>query len=153
MKAIIPPPIVLLICGFLMWLTDRFASSFDFEIPYRDMLFWLVFLTGLLVFASGLANMLKRKTTTHPCRKALAQPTSLVSTGIFNYTRNPIYLGMAIMLVAWVIHLENWLTALGVVIFISFITEYQIKPEEEALKRIFGEEYLRYKKKVARWIG
>lgn len=153
MKAIIPPPIVLLICGFLMWLTGRFTPSFDFEIPYRNILFWLIFLVGLLVLVSGLVNMIKRKTTTHPLRNSLMEATSLVSTGIFGYSRNPIYLGMAIMLVAWVIHLENWLAVLGVVIFVAFITQYQIKPEEEALEKVFGEEYVRYKAKVGRWIG
>lgn len=56
------------------------------------------------------------------------------------------------MLVAWLIFLGNVLAVVGVIIFVVFITEYQIKPEEEALERIFGEEYLRYKKNVRRWI-
>lgn len=142
-----------LVCGMLMWLADRFAPSLgSLKIPHHNILFWIVFLAGLSLLASGVANILKRKTTIHPDRKSLAHPTSLVSTGSFRYTRNPIYLGLAIMLVAWVIYLENWLIVLGVVIFVVFITKYQIKPEEEALEKIFGEEYVRYKKRVGRWI-
>jgi protein-S-isoprenylcysteine O-methyltransferase Ste14 len=152
MKALIPPPLVLLICGLSMFLIDRLAPSFDFELPYRIILFSVVLLTGLSVLAMGAANILKRKTTIHPDKKSLSHPSSLVSSGIFGYSRNPIYLGMSIMLVAWVLFLENWLTILGVIIFVAFITQYQIKPEEEALDRIFGEEYARYRKRVRRWI-
>ncbi len=67
------------------------------------------------------------------CSTAIQQPTTLVTTGVYRYPRNPIYLGMAIILVAWFVYLPNWLTLVVVVAFVAFITLYQINPEEEAL--------------------
>ena len=136
-----------------MWLAARFVPSLDFQFEYSSILFWVVLLVGLSIFAAGVANILRRKTTIHPDRKSLARPTELVTTGVFRYTRNPIYLGMAITLLAWAILLENWLAGLGIIFFVVFITEYQIKPEEEALEKIFGDQYVRYRMKVGRWIG
>ena len=152
MKAVIPPPLVFLICAALMWLADALFPLFDVVLSHSTMLFWIVLLAGFSFLASAVFRIIKRKTTIHPDKKSLPQATSLITTGIFKYSRNPIYLGMAIMLFAWVIFLENLLSAAGVIIFIAFITRYQIKPEEEALEKIFGEEYIRYKRGVRRWI-
>lgn len=152
MKAKIPPPLVLLICGILMWLAARFVPSLDFVLPSRIILFWALLVVGVLLLASGASNILNRKTTIHPDRKSLSKASALVTTGIYRYSRNPIYLGMAFMLLAWMILLQNWLSVVGPIIFIVFITDYQIKPEEEALEKVFGEEYVRYKKRVRRWI-
>jgi protein-S-isoprenylcysteine O-methyltransferase Ste14 len=152
MKAIIPPPVVLVICGTLMWLMDRFLPSFKFAFPYRTLFFWIILLGGLSVFASGVFSIIKRKTTIHPDHKSLLKPTALVTRGIFRYTRNPIYLGMAIMLLAWMVFLESWLSIAGLIFFVAFITRYQIMPEEEALAKVFGEEYNRYRNNVRRWV-
>ena len=152
MKAIIPPPVVLVVCGGLMWLIARFLPWSNFRLPYSMLLFWIILLVGLSVFTSGVFSIFKRKTTVHPDRKSLLKPTALVTTGIFRYTRNPIYLGMAIMLFAWMIFLESWFSIAGLILFVAFITKYQIMPEEEALEKIFGEEYKRYKRSARRWI-
>jgi protein-S-isoprenylcysteine O-methyltransferase Ste14 len=152
MKAVIPPPLVLLICGALMWLTARMWPSLDFTFPYNTLVFWIVLLAGLSLLIAGVVRIMKHETVIHPDRDSLSKATVLVTTGVFRYTRNPIYLGMAIMLMAWTIYLENWLSAVVVIIFVAFITRYQIKPEEEVLEKIFGAEYVRYKKKVRRWV-
>ena len=152
MKARIPPPLVLLICGILMWVVAEKASVFDFILPHSTPVFWIVLLVGLAVIASGISAIFKHKTIIHPNREALPRATALVTTSVFRYSRNPIYVGMTIMLVAWTIRLENWLSALGIVVFVVFITNYQIKPEEEALEKLFGAEYLRYKQQVRRWV-
>jgi protein-S-isoprenylcysteine O-methyltransferase Ste14 len=152
MKAKIPPPLVLVACGILMWLTDKLLPRFSFVFPTRLLAFWIFLLMGVLLLASGASNFLRRNTTIHPDRKSLSKATTLVTTGIYRYSRNPIYLGMAIMLVAWVIFLQNWLSVLGVIIFVLFIDYYQIRPEEQALEKVFGEEYVRYKRRVRRWV-
>lgn len=152
MKAIIPPPLACVICGALMWLAARVWPSVDFEFPYNTLAFWIVLLAGLALLMAGVARILKHNTVIHPDRHALPKASALVTTGVFRYTRNPIYLGMAVMLMGWTIYLENWLSAVGVAIFVLFITLYQIEPEEEALEKIFGPEYAQYKKKVRRWL-
>lgn len=101
---------------------------------------------------SGVSAIFKHKTIIHPNREALPRATALETTSVFRYSRNPIDVGMTIMLLAWAIRLENRLSALGIVIFVVFITLYQIKPEEEALEKLFGADYLRYKQQVRRWV-
>lgn len=152
MKAIIPPPLVLLICGILMWLAARVWPSADFAFRYNAIVFWIVLLAGFSLMTGGVIRIIKHKTIVRPERRSLPKATALVTTGVFRYTRNPIYLGAAIMLIAWTIYLENWLSALGIALFVAFITRYQIRAEEEALEKIFGEQYVRYKKKVRRWV-
>lgn len=152
MTARIPPPLVFIICGAFMWLIAALTPSADFPFAYRTIVFWLVLLAGLSLLIGGVAQIMKHRTVIHPDRRSLPKATALVTTGFFRYTRNPIYLGMAIMLIAWIIFLENWLSAVGVVIFVVFITRFQIKPEEQVLEKIFGADYVRYTKQVRRWL-
>jgi protein-S-isoprenylcysteine O-methyltransferase Ste14 len=78
--------------------------------------------------------------------------SSLINSGIYRYTRNPMYLGLLLMLSSIALFLKNFISFLIIPLFILFITKNQILPEEEALENIFGEEYKNYKKKVRRWI-
>lgn len=152
MHALIPPPIVFLSCGLLMWLIHRYGPRLPFEIPFTVMIFWIILAAGLFVMMAGVNRIFKHRTVIHPNRKSLPEATHLVTDGIFRYTRNPIYLGMAIMLVAWTIRLGNVWAVGGVVIFVGFIHVFQIKPEEEALEEVFGQAYRTYKTRVRRWI-
>lgn len=69
MKAIIPPPVVFLICAGLMWLIHTFAPSLAYDFAYRRMLFWIVLAAGISLLIGGVLNFFKRKTTIHPDRK------------------------------------------------------------------------------------
>ena len=86
----------------------------------------------------------KIKTTISPLRPN--------KTSYYEYTRNPMYLGLLLMLFSIALFLKNFISFLIIPLFILFITKNQILPEEEALENIFGEEYKNYKKKVRRWI-
>lgn len=152
MKAVIPPPVVCLICAGLMWLMQTLAPSLVYDFAYRRILFWVVLVAAASLLMTGVVSFFKRNTTIHPDRKSLSKVSALMTTGVFRYSRNPLYLGFALLLVAWMIFLGNVLTLLGIIIFVWFITEFQIKPEEEALEKIFGQEYLQYKRDVRRWI-
>ncbi|WP_105170916.1 methyltransferase family protein [Pseudoalteromonas sp. T1lg24] len=77
---------------------------------------------------------------------------ALITSGIFQYTRNPMYLGMALAILGFAILLGSWLSLLGVVAFMLFIECFQIKPEEAALTECFGEQFIQYKKHVRRWL-
>ena len=90
------------------------------------------------------------KTTIHP---RIPNKTSfLVHKGIYKHTRNPMYLGLVLILVSVAFCLRNIVGFSIIPLFILFITKYQIIPEEEVLESIFGQEYLRYINKVRRWI-
>ena len=73
--------------------------------------------------------------------------TKLVCTGIFRFSRNPMYLSLLLILLAWTLWLGNSLAWLGVIIFILVINQFQIAREETYLENKFGDEYRRYKQK------
>lgn len=152
MKAKILPDMVLLACGMAMWCMATFVPQCSFAFPYSKLLSGLIFLMGLLLSAFGNRLLSVYRTTSRPDWHSLSDVTTLVTSGVFRYTRNPIYLGMAIMLLGWTVFLENWLSALGVVFFVGFITYNQVIPEENALTKRFGESYIRYRNRVRRWL-
>lgn len=78
--------------------------------------------------------------------------SALVSTGIYQYTRNPMYLGMALILFGAAIRLGNPIGFFGPLFFVTFITRFQIKAEEAALAKVFGQDFVKYSRKVRRWI-
>ena len=107
-------------------------------------------LFGLVVALLGFRAFGEAKTTVNPVKIETA--SSLVTTGVYRYTRNPMYVGLASLLVAWAIYLAAPLTLLGPLAFVLYITRFQIIPEERALSRIFGRPYDDYRAMVRRWI-
>jgi protein-S-isoprenylcysteine O-methyltransferase Ste14 len=75
-----------------------------------------------------------------------------VSGDVFRFTRNPMYLSLLLYLLAWATYLSNWLPLLFVPVFVLYINELQIKPEERALSALFGAEYASYTGRVRRWL-
>ncbi|MFT4630923.1 MAG: protein-S-isoprenylcysteine O-methyltransferase Ste14 [Arenicella sp.] len=145
----IPPPIVLLICLIIMPLLAEIGSvsSFDFEL--RLALASLLVLLGLGIMLTGVVQFSKAKTTIDPLNPEKAE--QLVVDGVFSLSRNPMYLGMAIIAVAWTIYLANPWSILGVIAFVLFINRFQITPEERAMDSLFGVQYAQYKASVRRW--
>jgi protein-S-isoprenylcysteine O-methyltransferase Ste14 len=145
----IPPPIVLLICLIIMRLLAEIGSvsSFDFEL--RLALASLLVLLGLGIMLTGVVQFSKAKTTIDPLNPEKAE--QLVVDGVFSLSRNPMYLGMAIIAVAWTIYLANPWSILGVIAFVLFINRFQITPEERAMDSLFGVQYAQYKASVRRW--
>ncbi|TCS88460.1 protein-S-isoprenylcysteine O-methyltransferase Ste14 [Anseongella ginsenosidimutans] len=135
-----------------MWLLARLLPQYGFTLSGSALWSCLALLAGFTVLLSAKSALFRHNTTARPDRKSLQNARTLVTTGIYRYTRNPVYVSMALMLLAWMIFLENWLSISGIIIFILFIDKYQILAEEEALERTFGEAYLQYKKRVRRWI-
>ena len=105
---------------------------------------------GVVLDLVALAHFLRAKTTVNPLRPDAA--SALVIAGVFRFTRNPMYLGMAILLAAWAIYLAN-IAALAVLpLFVLYMNRFQIAPEERALEARFGAEYSRYRARVRRWL-
>ena len=55
-------------------------------------------------------------------------------------------------LLAWSVYLASILSIVGVVVFVCYMTQFQIMPEEAALNKVFGDEFEQYKSKVTRWL-
>lgn len=142
----IPPPLVAVILGILMWLPARPLPPFG----GRLWLALLVLLGGIAVCLAGVLSFRRARTTVNPLKPETA--SSLVVAGIYRHTRNPMYLGFAIVLLAWSIALASLPALLGVVAFVLYMNRFQIGPEEQALRRRFGANFDAYCRRVRRWV-
>ena len=144
----IPPPIVTFICGITIYYSKSFFNQF---LSYSNNIISIFLLIlGLFIFISAVRSFRRQKTTVNPL--APKQASSLVVSGIFKYSRNPMYLGMLIVLLSISFKFN---LAGGIVIslfFYLFITRFQIFPEEEAMNELFGDEFIEYSNKTRRWI-
>ena len=141
----IPPPLLCLLIGTAMYFLPKVAS---YSVHFAVIAF--VITLSFLIAGGSVLQFFIRKTTINP--HDFKHTTHLVSTGIFRFSRNPMYLSLTGLLVAWAVYLQSAVSFIGIFLFIYFITQWQIKPEEYWLEKKFGESYLAYKKKVRRWI-
>lgn len=89
-------------------------------------------------------------TTVNPLRPASSR--ALVTSGLHGVSRNPMYLGHALLLVAWACWLRHPAALVGVPLYMAYVTRYQILPEERALSAMFGAAYEAYRARVRRWL-
>ena len=146
----IPPPLVTLMFGALTWGVSRIAPVLDAPESARIAAALVIFAAGLAIAMAGIVSFRLAKTTVNPLKPETA--TSLVSSGIFGVTRNPMYLGLLLALMAWAIYLASPAALLGPVAFWLYITRFQIIPEERAMTKLFGNAFTEYSAKVRRWI-
>jgi protein-S-isoprenylcysteine O-methyltransferase Ste14 len=150
LETLIPAPVIVTVLGGLMKLYARQAqitidtSPLLTEIGIR--LAQLSAVVALLAFAS----FWLAKTTINPLDPSRA--TALVTGGIFRITRNPMYVSLLLLLVAYAMRLGSWVTWLGPVLYVAYVTRFQILPEERILAAKFGDPYLAYKRRTRRWI-
>ena len=150
MKLLIPPPIQALLSAIMMCLINRYFTHANFSLNGINIFALIFLIIAVIIIILSMYKFKKIKTTISPLRPN--KTSSLVKSGIYEYTRNPMYLGLLLMLFSIALFLKNFISFLIIPLFILFITKNQILPEEEALENIFGEEYKNYKKKVRRWI-
>jgi len=144
----IPPPIVTFICGIAIYLSKSFFNQFFIYSNNRISLFLLIL--GLVVFISAVKSFRRHKTTVNPLEPK--QASSLVTSGIFKFSRNPMYLGMLIILLSISFKFNLIGGMFTSLFFYIFITKFQILPEEAAMNDLFGDEFINYSKKTRRWI-
>jgi len=150
MRLMIPPPIQLCFSVIIMWVLSKSIDQVNFDFNGINELALLFLICGFIIILLAVNQFRDAKTTIHP---QIPYKTSfLVHKGIYKYTRNPMYLGLVLILVSVAFCLRNIVGFSIIPLFILFITKYQIIPEEEVLESIFGKEYLRYINKVRRWI-
>jgi len=147
---VVPPVAALLCVAVPMWLVARFAPALAVELPGRRTAALVLALAGAAVALAGVAEFRRARTTVNPLRPERA--SALVVSGIFRWTRNPMYLGLAIVLLGWAWYLGHPLAALGVPAFVTWMNRSQIPREERALEQLFGAEFAQYKTRVRRWL-
>ena len=146
----IPPVVVFFVCLATMFGIYYITPDFSFSIPFRVTISRVFLALGALAALLGIVAFRNQSTTVDPTKPDKA--SSLVTGGVYQYTRNPMYLGMALVLLGGVVRTGNPLCLLSIMLFVWYLTNFQIKPEEKALIEIFGKEYQAYLKKVRRWI-
>ncbi len=146
----IPPPIVFVIFGSLMWALARLVHIADFSFPANIVISLAVAGLGGVFAVPAIASFLLAKTTIHPHRPHEAR--TLVVTGVNAITRNPMYLGLLLVLIAWAIYLSNLVSFVPLPFFVAYLNRFQIRPEERALAGKFGSEYEEYCMRVRRWL-
>ena len=146
----IPPPLVTLIIGGFMWGVSRFTPVLAFPEHARIAVALAVFAAGFAIAIAGIVSFRLAKTTVNPLKPETA--TSLVSSGIFAVTRNPMYLGLLLALLGWTAYLASPVALIGPVVFCLYITRFQIIPEERAMAKLFRSSFTTYAAKVRRWI-
>jgi protein-S-isoprenylcysteine O-methyltransferase Ste14 len=147
---VVPPVAALLCVAVPMWLVARLAPSLVVELPGRRAIAVALASAGAAVALAGVAEFRRVRTTVDPLRPERA--SALVVSGIFRWTRNPMYLGLAIVLLGWAVYLAHPLAALGVPAFVAWMNGSQIPREERALEQLFGAEFAQYKTRVRRWL-
>ncbi len=150
MKLKIPPVVILFLSLGIIFGISFVLPDLEYKFSYQTLLSRIFLAMGVLVAFSGIISFRLKGTTVDPSNPSKA--SSLVTRGVYTFTRNPMYLGMALVLVGGIIRIGNPVTILGLLFFVWYLTQFQIKPEEEALNDLFGDEYKDYCSKVRRWI-
>ncbi len=99
---------------------------------------------------AGVAAFRRERTTVNPLTPGAA--TSVVSSGVYSRSRNPMYVGFLLALAGWAVYLSNVAAALLLPAFVAYMNRYQIKPEERVLLAKFGTAFEQYMARVRRWI-
>ena len=146
----IPPVVQFFAVAIAMWLLAKYSPSLEVQIPGRKALIVLLACFAGIVAISAVVVFRSFGTTVDP--RSPDRATHLVVSGVFRYSRNPMYLGLLCLLIAWAVYLSNVLAFVGVPLFVGTMNRLQIHLEEQALQRQFGEKYRDYRKRVRRWI-
>lgn len=150
MKLKVPPALQFALVAFFMWLINRWVPVKHFDFDHQKLLSWIIFFSGMAIGIWAVLSFKKARTTVDPTQPEKA--SSLVIKGVYQYSRNPMYLAMLMALLAYAFRTGNLYTFPMLAAYVFYITEFQIKPEEKVLAQLFGPAYELYKTKVRRWI-
>ena len=144
----IPPPLVVLILVISTFFSSKKIDLI--QIPFQTLISIFILSIGILILLNPVLKFKKSKTTINPIK--FKKVNKLVTSGIYKYSRNPMYLGLLMIVISSSIFYLNIFSILTPLFFYLWINRFQIKREEVFLTEKFGEDYLSYKKKTRRWI-
>ena len=148
LKTKIPPPIIAIAFIVILYISSLWMDRFIFEGQSIFSLF--IFILGLGCVLSASTQFRRINTTVNPLHPESA--SYLVVDGIFKFTRNPMYLGLCAVILAFGFYVGTWFVFILLPLFVISINYLQIVPEEVALQKLFGDEYVSYCNSVRRWI-
>lgn len=146
----IPPPVLVIAIAISMYGASLILPLFPVNPVFGFIATLILVAIGSYLIVAGFNSFRLSKTTINPLDPGEA--TFLVRSGIYRISRNPMYVGMAFLLMSWSLFLSSPYTLFGALVFVLFINRFQIQPEERALTTLFGTEFVRYRIKVSRWL-
>ena len=146
----IPPPLVAVLIGAAMAVIAWFTPALEIGSNVRFAVGGIAIALGALVAVQGARMFRRNKTTINPVD--LESASALVTSGVFRFSRNPMYVGFTAMLVGWAVCLAAPWALVGPVAFVLFTNRFQIIPEERVMRDKFGQAYDDYQAQVRRWI-
>lgn len=146
----LPPVALMMIVGLLMWAANRLLPQLSFHRPLLVQGALLLVLLGIGVCVAAFGQFRRAGTSVDPLHPQ--QASQLLSTGVFQCSRNPMYVGFVLVLLAWALLAQNFAALALVPLFVLYMDRVQIPAEEAALRMSFGGEYEVYVSKVRRWI-
>lgn len=148
---LIPPPVLALVLALLMGGTALLTGPLPLALEWRGGLAAILALAGTSLRLAAQLSLVRARTTISPLRPQAS--SQIVRGGVYRYSRNPMYLGRSLQLLAWAAWLASPAALLFVPIYIACVDRWQIAAEERALLDQFGETYAVYRSSVARWLG
>ena len=146
----IPPPVVALFVAAAMWGISLATPSVEVPAVTRVAAAIAIAMAGLGIAVAGSLAFRRARTSSNPLKPG--STTSLVTFGVYRFTRNPMYLGIVLVLLGWAVFLSSAFALLGPLVFGLYMRHFQIVPEERVLAGIFGTAYAEYQAKVRRWL-
>lgn len=146
----VPPVAQVIITAAAMYGVSKMVPALTFSLNGSTALAVGLGMMGMSLGVMGVTQFRIAQTTPNP--QALEKVSSLVTSGIYRYSRNPMYLGLVLILLGWAFYLSHFLSFVLLPVFILYMTRFQIQPEEEMMARKFGKTYQAYLNKVRRWI-
>ena len=146
----IPPPVVVVLVALAMGWVSRYGVLEGVPLVWRVGAALVFAAVGAAFDVAGIIAFRRAKTTVNPMKPE--KSAVLVSSGVYRITRNPMYVGMVFILLAWAVVLASLWALFGPILFAVCTTRFQIKPEERVLAARFGDEFASYRARVRRWL-
>jgi protein-S-isoprenylcysteine O-methyltransferase Ste14 len=146
----VPPVALALIFAAAMWVVSVYTPSLTMAIPWRSVLAVAVAAAGVAFALAAVRAFRRANTSVNPTKPEAT--STVVASGVYGVSRNPMYVGLLLVLTGWAIFLCHELTLLFLPAFVAYMNRFQIAPEERALSARFGSAYATYKRSVRRWL-
>jgi protein-S-isoprenylcysteine O-methyltransferase Ste14 len=146
----VPPLLVAALTALAMLVLSRVAPGLAHDWPWRLAGGLSLIVVGGAVALAGVVEFRRRRTTVNPMTPGAA--STIVTSGVYRQSRNPMYLGFLFALAGLATYLSNAASVLMIAAYVAYMNRYQIEPEERALLEKFGPEYAAYMARVRRWL-
>jgi protein-S-isoprenylcysteine O-methyltransferase Ste14 len=145
----VPPVAVVSVAALCMWMLARWTPGLGWDEYWRLGTAVSLLVAGVGVAVAGVLAFRRARTTVNPTTPQAA--SSMVRSGIYSHTRNPMYLGMLLVLAAWAAWLANPAALAVLPACLLYLNRFQIEPEERILAGLFAGEFDAYRRSVRRW--